>query len=293
MPTTPSAGPSRFTTCSTSSAAASVSDGAGRTQAESPECTPASSTCCMTAPMYRPRRRRARRRRARSRSRRSGRAGRCLDRGHRRLELVLVVADAHRAAAEHVGRAHEHRIADLLDGVERLGEVGHDRPRRAADAELLGEEAEALAILGEVDRLVRRAEDAVAALLDGAREPKRRLTAELGDDADRLLAIADREHLLGRERLEVEAVGGVVVGRDGLGVAVDHHRLVAERAEGLRGVHAAVVELDPLADAVRARAEDDDARLVARRRGLVGLAPGRVEVVRGASTSPAQESTRR
>ena len=127
---------------------------------------------------------------------------------------------------------------------------------------------------------MRRPEDPVARLLDVAREPERRLAAELGDDADRLLAVADGEHLLRRERLEVEPVGGVVVGGDGLRVAVDHDRLVAERAERLRRVDAAVVELDALADAVRAGADDHDARLVAGRQRLVRLAPGRVEVVR-------------
>src|SRR5205085_6601498 len=45
-------------------------------------------------------------------------------------------------------------------------------------------------------------------------------------------------------------------------------------------VHAAVVELDALADPVRPGAEDDDALRVTRRRGLVVLAPSRVEVVR-------------
>ena len=199
--------------------------------------------------------------------------------GHRGLELLGVVADAHRPPAEDVRGAHEERVADLLGGGERLGDVRGDRPRRTADAELVGEQAEALAVLGEVDRLVRRSEDAVAALLDRASEPQRRLPAELGDDADRLLAVAHGEHLLRRERLEVEAVGGVVVGRDGLGVAVDHDRLVAERAERLGGVDAAVVELDALADPVRARAEDDDARLVARRGRLVLFPPGRVQVV--------------
>ena len=73
-----------------------------------------------------------------------------------------------------------------------------------------------------------------------------------------LLLLADREHVLGGQRLEVEAVGGVVVGRDRLRVAVDHHRVAAELARGHRRVHAAVVELDPLADPVRAGAEDDD-----------------------------------
>ena len=88
------------------------------------------------------------------------------------------------------------------------------------------------------------------------------------------------EHLLRRQRFEVEPVGRVVVGRDRLGVAVDHHGLVAEPAERLDGVDAAVVELDALPDAVRSRAEDHDRGLVPTR-PLVLLAPGRVEVVRG------------
>ena len=91
-------------------------------------------------------------------------------------------------------------------------------------------------------------------------ELQRRLAAELDHHALRLLDLADREHVLERQRLEVQAVGGVVVGRDRLGVAVDHHRVAAGLAHGLGGVHAAVVELDPLADAVGARAEDHHAR---------------------------------
>ena len=119
-----------------------------------------------------------------------------------------------------------------------------------------------------------------ARLRDLARELQRRLPAELDHDALRPLAVADSEHRLDVERLEVEPVGGVVVGGDGLRVAVDHHRLVAELAERRDGVDAAVVELDALADPVRAGAEDHDARLVPGRRGLLRLAPGRVVVVR-------------
>ena len=141
--------------------------------------------------------------------------------------------------------------------------------------------AEPLAVLGEVDGVERRAEDREARGLDRPRELERRLAAELDHDAVGLLALADREHRLRVERLEVEAVGRVVVGRDGLGVAVDHHRLVAELAIGLDSVDAAVVELHSLPDAVRARAENHDALPVALRRALVLLAPGGVEVVRG------------
>ena len=55
--------------------------------------------------------------------------------------------------------------------------------------------------------------------------------------------------------LEVQAVGGVVVGGYGFRVAVDHDGLVTIFAQGEGGVHAAVVELDTLADTVRTAAQ--------------------------------------
>ena len=113
-------------------------------------------------------------------------------------------------------------------------------------------------------------------------EPQRRLAAELDDHALGLLDLDDRQHVLERQRLEVQPVGRVVVGRDRLRVAVDHHRVAAGLAHGHRRVHAAVVELDALADPVRAGAEDHHARPVAApdlARARVAL-PGRVVVRR-------------
>ena len=139
---------------------------------------------------------------------------------------------------------------------------------------------------------MRGAHDPVAGGLDRPREAQRRLPAELGDDALRPLAIEDGEHLLGRERLEVEPVGGVVVGRDRLGVAVDHHGLVAERPEGLDGVDAAVVELDALPDPIRPRAEDHDPRLTAGSSASSSSPAGGVVVVR-ARPRPRRRTSRR
>ncbi len=150
---------------------------------------------------------------------------------HRRAHVLRPVADAHRAPAEDVRGTNQHGVPDAIGDRDRLVRVLDDPPLRAADPEPVEERAEALAILGQVDRLVRRAEDAEAGVLELARELERRLAAELDDDALRPLALADRQHFLDAERLEVEAVGGVVVGGDGLGVAVDHHRLAA-RARG-------------------------------------------------------------
>ena len=103
-------------------------------------------------------------------------------------------------------------------------------------------------------------------------ELQRRLPAERDDHLRRHATGGDRlrldhvEHVLARQRLEVQAVAGVVVGAHRLRVAVDHHRLEPGVAQGERGVHAAVVELDALADAVRAAAEDDDPWPVRRAR---------------------------
>ena len=117
-----------------------------------------------------------------------------------------------------------------------------------------------------------------------AGELQRRLAAERHDDAAQVARSAARRSMMAStssrgDRLEVQPVGRVVVGRHGLGVAVDHDRLEAGVAQRERGVHAAVVELDPLPDAVRARAEDDHLRPVAGAH-LVLVLVGRVVVRR-------------
>ncbi len=81
------------------------------------------------------------------------------------------------------------------------------------------------------------------------------------------------------ERLEVEPVGRVVVGRHRLRVRVHEHRLVPELLQRLRGVDAAVVELDRLPDPVRPAADHDD-RAAGRLGALVVALVGDVVVRR-------------
>ena len=100
----------------------------------------------------RPRRRRPRRRRPRSRPRRSGRRA-CWARPAPERSVVGVVADAHRPAAEHVARPHEHRVADALGAPRRPPRRRPRSPSRAPRRPSSREQvAEALAVLGEVDR---------------------------------------------------------------------------------------------------------------------------------------------
>ena len=100
-----------------------------------------------------------------------------------------------------------------------------------------------------------RPRSSAAASLSGVWPPNWTMTPSTRAAA--LLDAHDLDHILGGQRLEIEPVGGVVIGRDGLRVAVDHDRLDAGLAQAVGGMDAAIVELDALADAVRAAAEDD------------------------------------
>ncbi len=191
---------------------------------------------------------------------------------HVAVERLRVVHDGHAAAAEHVGRTHDDGIPDALGHLPRLV-ARHGRATFGLRNPEVPEQArEALAILGQVDRVRRRPEDLHARFEQRQRELQRRLPAELHDARDLGAALPflldDCHDVLERQRLEIEAVSGVVVGRDRLRVAVDHHRLETLLAEAEHGVAAAVVELDALADAIRPAAQDDHLL----RGGRIGLA---------------------
>ena len=145
--------------------------------------------------------------------------------------------------------------------------------------------AELLSVLSQVDRARARSENRHAGALEVGSQRERGLSAQLDDHAldgaCLALGTVNLQHILEREWLEVQAVGDVVVGRDRLGVAVDHDGLVVV-TQRHGSVHARVVELDALTDAVGAGSQDDDGLTLART-NLVFLVVGRVVVGRTSS----------
>ena len=79
------------------------------------------------------------------------------------------------------------------------------------------------------------------------------------------------------ERLEVELVGGGIVGGDGFGVVVHDDGLKAELPDRPHGVDSRIVELDTLPDADGAGAEDNDLFSLRDDR-LVFLGVGGIEI---------------
>ena len=189
--------------------------------------------------------------------------------GHVITQMLGIVGDHHAAAAQHVARTYQQRVADMRgNGLSLLKRGGLAR-RRVHDAQFVEQGGEALAVLGKVDGIGLGAHNVHAALLEHACQLKRGLAAERHHDAVGALNIDDVHDVLIGERLKVQAVGSVVVGRDGLGVAVDHDGLKAAGRQRVARMYAAVVELDALANAVGAGTQDHSLGL-ARRRGLVG-----------------------
>ena len=189
--------------------------------------------------------------------------------GHVIAQMLGIVGDHHAAAAQHVARTHQQRVADVRGHGLGLLKRGSLARRRVHDAQLIEQSGEALAVLGKVDGIGLGAHNVHAALLEHARQLKRSLAAERHHNAVGTLNIDDIHDVLVGERLKVQAVRGVVVSRDGLGVAVDHDGLKAAGRQRVARVHAAVIELDTLANAVGAGAQDHRLGFV-RRRGLVG-----------------------
>ena len=249
----------------------------GSAQDESPECTPASSMCSITPPRNSssPSNSPSTSISTASSRNRSISTGCSTPRSaaeplQRRGQLGLAVDDLHardRPARTTAAPAPgtRSRSAITLRLVERHRRTVLRRRQRRVREHL----AERAALLRQVDRVRRRPDDRYAGVREPLRQSERGLPAELhdhpGDRAGLHLGVHDLEHVLAGERLEVQPVGGVVVGRDRLRVAVHHHRAVAGLAQRHRRVHAGVVELDPLPDPVRPRAEDQHGRGLARR----------------------------
>ena len=188
--------------------------------------------------------------------------------------------DLHRAATQHVTGAHHQRVTQRSGFFQRLGFGPCGGVGRLAKAQAVQQFLETLAVFGRVNHVGRSADDGHAVGFEPQGEFQGRLAAVLDDHAQRLFLVHNFQHVFERERLEIQTVGGVVIGGDGFRVAIDHDGLVAVFAQRQRGVHTAVVKFNALPDAVRAATEHHDFFVVRGRRFTLAALRlvGRVQV---------------
>ena len=169
---------------------------------------------------------------------------------------LVVVHHFHAPAAQHVGGAHHHRIADLSGNLQGFFHRGGHAGFRHGNRQFFHHFPEQIPIFRQIDDCRGGAQDLHPVFLQFGSQVQRRLSAELSDDAYGFFFLINAENVLQGQRLKIQLVGGVVVRGHGLRVAVDDNRLKSQFFQGQGRVNTAVVKLDALADAVGAAAQD-------------------------------------
>ena len=185
------------------------------------------------------------------------------------LVLLRRVGDAAAGATERIGGPDHQRQAHAL--AQRLGllQRSHGLAVCYRLADLFHERFEQLSVLGVANRFELRAEepDPVALQHAGVGEGNGEVEAGLApkgrEKAVRLLAGDDALDHLDGQGLDVDDVGGLLVGHDRGRVGVDEDREHAFFSQGATGLGAGVIELRRLPDDDRPGTENED---------LVGLA---------------------
>ena len=192
---------------------------------------------------------------------------------HVAAHAVFVIHNHHGAATQHIAGAHQHRVSDAFRNFHRFLCTRCRTVGRARDLKIVEQFPEKLAVFSQVDIRGVSPYDGHPEILQRQRQCERRLAPELHDYAVGLFDIDDIEYVLKRQRLEVEAVAGVVVGGNGLRVAIDHDRFHIFRLQGERRMAAAVIKLNTLPDPVWTAPQNHDFPACPRRgfaRGFVG-----------------------
>ena len=179
-------------------------------------------------------------------------------------ELLARVREPAAAAAERERRPDDHRVADRVAERQRLVEGVRDLRPRHLEPGLEHRPLEPAAVLGAMDRLQARADQADAQAVQVAGLGQRHgdvqagLTAERRQQRVRPLALEHGEHGCGVERFDVGPVGELRVGHDRGGVGVHQRHLEPLAPEHLARLGARVVELARLPDHDRPRADHHD-----------------------------------
>ncbi|OPZ81751.1 MAG: hypothetical protein BWY77_00498 [bacterium ADurb.Bin431] len=168
--------------------------------------------------------------------------------------LLDAAADARAEAAEGVGDADHHRVADLAGHPLRLLDRGDRVAARHLDVDLAQFGGEEIAVLGVHDRLNRGAEhshsvasqNSLPLQLDPAVEGG--LAAETEQDAIRLFLLDHLLDKIGGHRQKVDLVGEMLGGLDGGDVGIDQDGLDALFLEGLDRLAAGIVKFARFTD---------------------------------------------
>ena len=98
-------------------------------------------------------------------------------------------------------------------------------------------------------------------VLKGTSELQRRLSTKGNHYPFRLLNVDNVHYVFVGQRLEIQAIGRIVIGRHGFRVAIHHDGFIASIMQCIACMNTAIVELNTLTNAVRPSAQNHSALL--------------------------------
>ena len=144
----------------------------------------------------------------------------------------------------------------------------------ARNLQFIQQRAEPFPVFCEVDPLRTCTKDLHPLCFESLCKLQGCLTAKADNDAIGPLLFTDVHHIFERQRLKIQLVGRVIIGRNSFGIAVDHDGLVPFFFETHHAVNAAIVKFNALTDSVRSAAEDDHLLAVRAHRLVFALVGG-------------------
>ncbi|MNB99624.1 hypothetical protein D3C75_469130 [compost metagenome] len=170
-------------------------------------------------------------------------------------QFIVVIHDLHRTSAQYVRWTHQHRIAEGLGCFYCLACIGYCLAFRLCDIQTGQQCFEPLAVFSFVDARQAGSEDVHTGCRQRRSKVDGRLAAELHDNPDRILLGNDVHYIFKEQRFKIQPVRRIEIRRHRLRVVVDNNGLIAGVLDRPYRVNSGVVELNPLADTDRARAE--------------------------------------
>ena len=192
-------------------------------------------------------------------------------------KLILVCNDLHSSAAQNKAGAHQYRIANLLSGIHTVFDFGNRSSFGLWNPQFCQQFFKGIPVFCLFNGSTVGTNDLHAQICQRLRKVNGGLSAKGCDHALRLLQCDDVHHILHRQRLKVQLIGGGVVRGNRFRIVVDDNGFITCVFDRLNGVNSGIVKFHALPDADRSGAKDNDLFLI-RNNGFILRLVGGVKV---------------
>ena len=193
-------------------------------------------------------------------------------------QIFRIVYHFHATSAQYIGRTNHNRITDLFCNRKCLIHIHCHTCFRHRNTQFVHHRTEQISVFCHIDDFRRSTKDLHPVFFQICRQIQRCLATELCDHTKRLFLLINRQYIFQCQRLKIQFIGSIIVGRYGFRVTVYDDRLKTCFFQSHRRMYTAIVKFDTLTDTVRTAAEDHDLILVIADRTFVFAVIGGVIV---------------